>query len=58
MNKLFLKLVIGIIVVFGLLHVCFTLWTPLKIKYYRHLLYSDDSKDRIQAVDGLLTMGE
>jgi hypothetical protein len=58
MNKLFLKLAIGIIVVFGLLTLVFYLWIPLKIRYYRHLLYSDDSKDRIQAVDGLLTMGE
>ena len=31
MNKLFLKLAIGILVVFGLLLLGFYLWTPIKI---------------------------
>jgi hypothetical protein len=56
MNKLFLKLGIGIIVVFGLLTLGFYLWTPLTIKYCIWRMGSANARTRDAVVEKLIAM--
>ncbi len=55
---LFIKLAIGIIVVFGLLLAGFALWTPAKIRYYIWQFQRGNDRERVAAVDCLLLLEE
>jgi len=52
-----LKLGIFVLVLFALVIATCLLWTPVKIQYYVGKLKSDNPKERVTGVDGLLGMG-
>ncbi|MHC4662897.1 MAG: ankyrin repeat domain-containing protein [Planctomycetota bacterium] len=56
MKSLPLKLAVFVILLFALVLAACLLWTPLKVRYYTAKLKSDDAKERVAGVDGLLGM--
>jgi hypothetical protein len=57
MKHLPLQLGIAVILLFTAVIASCLLWTPGRIKYYVGKLRSDNPKERVAAVDGLLGMG-
>ncbi|MHC4661057.1 MAG: hypothetical protein ACYS8W_05155 [Planctomycetota bacterium] len=49
-----LKLAVFVIVLFAVVIAACLLWTPLKIRYYAAKLESDDPKEQVAGVNGLL----
>ncbi|TET33823.1 MAG: ankyrin repeat domain-containing protein [Planctomycetota bacterium] len=55
--KLYFKLTIFVLVLFALVIATCLLWTPVKIRYYVGKLQSDDPKEQVAGVSGLLDIG-
>ncbi|MHC4663465.1 MAG: ankyrin repeat domain-containing protein [Planctomycetota bacterium] len=53
-----LKLAVFVIVLFSVLTAACLLWTPLRVRYYTAKLESDNPKECVAGVDGLLGMGK
>ncbi|TET38444.1 MAG: ankyrin repeat domain-containing protein [Planctomycetota bacterium] len=53
-----IKLGIFVLVLFALVIATCLLWTPVKVQYYVGKVKSDDPKERVAGVDGLIGMGE
>ncbi|MHC4664220.1 MAG: ankyrin repeat domain-containing protein [Planctomycetota bacterium] len=53
-----LKLAVFVILLFALVIVACIFWTPLRVRYYTAKLKSDNPKERVAGVSGLLGMGK
>ncbi|MHC4662889.1 MAG: ankyrin repeat domain-containing protein [Planctomycetota bacterium] len=58
MKHLPLKLGIFVVLLFGIVTAACLLYTPLRVRYYTAKLKSDNPKERVAGVDGLLGMGK
>ncbi|MHC4661164.1 MAG: ankyrin repeat domain-containing protein [Planctomycetota bacterium] len=52
-----LKLAVFVVILFTLVITACVLWAPIKIRYYAAKLKSDNPKERVKGIDGLLEMG-
>ncbi|MHC4660276.1 MAG: ankyrin repeat domain-containing protein [Planctomycetota bacterium] len=52
------KLAVFVILLFAVVIAACLLWTPLQVRYYTAKLKSEDPKERVAGVDGLLAMGK
>ncbi len=52
-----IKLGVFVVLLFAAVIAACLLWTPLKVRYYSGKLHSDNPKERVVGVDGLISMG-